>query len=374
MLFNKIKIIIFLSVLFLSSTGLVSAQQIHEDYQGTFKAEIVEVLGEQVEYVGGDNPEVVYQTIKVKFLEGPKENQIVEFKSNFEYISEGQKVYVNHLVNIGGTERFAITNVDRQDQIYFFIGLFILTVILFGGWQGVRSILSLIGSFLAIAFILLPGLLHGLHPLLISSLVASVILFAAIFFTHGFNKESAVAYIGTMISVLLTSLLALYAVWSTKLTGFSGSEVTYLNFNTGGTLDFTGLLLGAIIIGVLGVLDDIAITQAAIVTELYSSNKNISRMEVYKRAMRIGKEHVGALVNTLVLAYTGSALPLLLLFKVYEYDFSTIINLEIFATEIIRAIIGSIGLILTVPIVTLLAIVYLKGYQSKHDHSHVHKH
>ncbi len=374
MIFSKIKIVIFLSVLFFSSISLVSAQQIHEDYQGTFKAEIVEVLGDQIEYVGGDNPEVVYQTIRVKFLEGPKENQIVEFKSNFEHISKGQKVYVNHLVSVGGTERFAITNVDRQDQIYFFIGLFILTVILFGGWQGVRSILSLIGSFLAIAFILLPGLLYGLHPLLVSSLVASVILFAAIFFTHGFNKESAVAYVGTMISVLLTSLLALYAVWSTKLTGFSGSEVTYLNFNTGGTLDFTGLLLGAIIIGVLGVLDDIAITQAAIVTELYSSNKNISRMEVYKRAMRIGKEHVSALVNTLVLAYTGSALPLLLLFKVYEYDFSTIINLEIFATEIIRAIVGSIGLILTVPIVTLLAIVYLKGYQSKHEHTHVHKH
>ncbi len=374
MILDKVKIILFCIALFFIFDQNVSAQQLHEDYQGTFRAEIIEVLNQENQYVGGNNPEVIYTSIKVKFLEGPKENQIVEFKSNFEHISEGQKIFVNYLVNVGGIERYAITNIDRQNQIYFFVGLFIFVVILFGGWQGVRSILSLIGSFLAIVFILLPSLLHGLHPLLISSLVASVILFVAIFFTHGFNKESLVAYMGTMIAVLLTSLLALYAVWSTKLTGFVGSEATYLNFNTGGTLDFTGLLLGAIIIGVLGVLDDIAITQAAIVTELYSSNKEISRMEVYKRAMRIGKEHVGALVNTLVLAYTGSALPLLLLFKVYEYNFSTIINLEIFATEIIRAIIGSIGLILTVPIVTLLAIVYLKNYQSKHPHNHVHHH
>jgi uncharacterized membrane protein len=177
-----------------------------------------------------------------------------------------------------------------------------------------------------------------------------------------------------MFAVFITSLLATWAVYITKLSGFSEEASVYLNFNTGGNLNFSGLLLGAIIIGVLGVLDDIAVTQSAVVTELFDSNKNISRHEVYRRAMRVGKEHVGALVNTLVLAYTGTALPLLLLFSIYEYKFTTVINMEIFATEIIRTIIGSIGLVLTVPIVTLLAVVYLKDYKPKNQHNHTHGH
>jgi uncharacterized membrane protein len=147
-----------------------------------------------------------------------------------------------------------------------------------------------------------------------------------------------------------------------------------LNFNTDGVLDFTGLLLGAIIVGVLGVLDDIAVTQAAVVAELYSSNKSLSLREVYRRALRVGREHVGALVNTLVLAYAGASLPLLMYFYLAPVGFWSLINSELFATEIIRAVVGSIGLILTVPIVTGLAVWYLKDYESKHSHGHSHGH
>jgi len=177
-----------------------------------------------------------------------------------------------------------------------------------------------------------------------------------------------------MIAVFLTGLFAVVAVKMTSLSGFSADESMYLNLNTKGTLDFTGLLLGAIIVGVLGVLDDIAVTQAAVVSELYDSNPQMSKGEAYARALRIGREHVGALVNTLVLAYTGASLPILLYFQVSKMSFSSAVNLEIFATEIVRAIVGSIGLILTVPIVTLLAVFYLKGYKSKNPHTHHHHH
>lgn len=371
---KKLSIVSLFSLLLLVSNITVSsAQEIHEEYQGTYRAEIVKIVKEESRTVW-DDVESIYKTIEVKFLDGPQKNKTVTFESDYPVINEGQNIYVNYLVHIGGQERYAITNIDRTNQVYFFIGLFILAVILLGGKQGVRSLVSLTASFLAIFYILLPGLLHGLNPLMTSIMVASAILFFAIFFTHGFNRESVVAYGGTMLSVFLTSILAIVAVKTTYLSGFSADESVYLNFNTGGTLDFTGLLLGAIIIGVLGVLDDIAVTQAAIVSELYDSNKDISRMEVYKRAMRIGREHVGALVNTLVLAYTGTALPLLLLFKTQQFSFTTAINLEIFTTEIIRTIIGSIGLIVTVPIVTLLAVYFLKGYKSKHHHSHSHSH
>jgi uncharacterized membrane protein len=230
------------------------------------------------------------------------------------------------------------------------------------------------GSFLAIFYILMPGILGGWNPLLASILVASGILFAVIFFTHGFNRESLVAYTGTMLAVFLTGILAIFSVHLTDLSGFASEATTYLNFSTRGALDFTSLLIGAIIIGVLGVLDDIAVTQAAVVTELYDSNPSLSRREAYKRALRVGKEHVGALVNTLVLAYAGASLPLLLHFYVSSSSLSMAINTELFATEIVRTIVGSIGLIMTVPIVTGLAVFYLKGYKSKHGHSHGHGH
>jgi uncharacterized membrane protein len=165
------------------------------------------------------------------------------------------------------------------------------------------------------------------------------------------------------------------AVKITNLSGFVGDESTYLNMNTGGALNFSGLLLAGIIVGVLGVLDDIAITQASVVTELFNTDKNLTRRQVYVKAIRVGKEHVSALVNTLILAYVGTSLPLLLLIKTYDYDIQTVLNMEGISTEIIRAIVGSIGLIMTVPIVTLLAVFYLKNYKHKNDKTgHIHSH
>lgn len=365
---------ILIILLFIFSIPIsTSAQQIHEDYQGTYSAKITDVLNETSREIW-NGTSAIYKEIEVEFLEGPKKGEIVIFESDFPEIKKGLNVFINHLILVNGEEIFTITNIDRKKQIYFFVGLFVAAIILLGGKQGVRSLLSLVLSFFAIFYVLLPGILNGWNPLLVSFLVAFLVLFFAIFFTHGWNRESIVAFCGTIMSVFLTSILAIFAVKTTYLSGFSASETTSLYFNTQGSLDFTGLLLGAIIIGVLGVLDDIAVTQAAIVSELYNSNKKISRLEVYKRAMRVGREHVGALVNTLVLAYTGTALPLLLLFKTQEYSFTTAINLEIFTTEIIRTIVGSIGLIITVPIVTLLAVYFLKDYKSKHEHSHIHHH
>jgi uncharacterized membrane protein len=218
---------------------------------------------------------------------------------------------------------------------------------------------------------LVPSLLKGYPPVLTSIIIAAVILFIAIYLTHGFNRESTVAFLGTVSAVMLTGILAYLAVTFARLSGFASDEAVYLNFNTNGALDFTGLLLGGIMIGVLGVLDDIAVTQAAVVSELYNSAPHLSRKEIYKKALRVGREHVGALVNTLALAYTGASLPLLLLFSISDFSGASIINQEIFATEIIRTAVGSIGLILTVPITTLLAIYMLKGYKIKYQDQHI---
>lgn len=360
-------------VLFLSPSASF-AQGIHNDYQGTHRGKVVEVKSEEIREIPGTDAEHLYQEIEVEVLDGPQAGEFITIENDYLELEKGDKFYFNHNVFIDGTELYAVVNIDRRESLIFFAVLFVVAVIAFGGWQGVRSIVALVGSFVAIFYVLLPGLLHGFNPLFVSLAVASVILASAIFFTHGFNRESVVAYSGTMIAVLLTGVLAIIAVSMSDLSGFVSDESVYLNINTDGALNFTGLLLGAIIIGVLGVLDDIAITQAAVVTELFDSNKSISRREVYSRALRVGREHVGALVNTLVLAYAGVSLPLLLYFYMSPISVWSLINSEVFATEIIRTIVGSIGLIMTVPIVTGLAVFYLKGYKSKHSHGHSHGH
>lgn len=366
------KIIILFLLLF--PTSFVSAQEIYNEYQGTYRGKVLNILDKEIREIPGTETEQVFQTIEAEIIDGPQAGEIITIENDYFELDEGDKFYFNYNVYIDGTEAHAIINIDRKNSLLFLVLLFVISVIVFGGWQGVRSLFALAGSFFAIFYLLVPGLLNGWNPILASFVVAAGILFAAIFFTHGFNKESTVAYGGTMLSVLITTIFAIIAVHGTDLSGFATDESVYLNFNTRGTLDFTALLLGAIIIGILGVLDDIAVTQAAVVTELYDSNPNMSREEVFKRALRIGREHVGALVNTLVLAYTGASLPLLLYFYISPASFSGAVNSELFATEIVRTIVGSIGLILTVPIVTLLAVFYLKGYKSPHGHSHSHGH
>jgi uncharacterized membrane protein len=374
------KVFLFFTLAALCVTGLfsqiatASAQSLQTEERGTWRGKVLEIKSQEMREIPGTGTEHLYQSIEIEIIEGPKKGEVITIENDYLELDKGDKFYFNYFVYVGGEEVYTVTNIDRRDSLIFFVLLFVVAVIAFGGWQGVRSLLALCGSFAAIFLVLIPGLLNGVNPLLLSFVVAASILFVAIFFTHGFNRESSIAYVGTMISVCITSVLAIVAVNVSDLSGFISDESVYLNFNTQGTLNFTGLLLGAIIIGVLGVLDDIAVTQAAVVAELYDSNKEMSRKEAYQRALRVGREHVGALVNTLVLAYTGVSLPLLLYFFLSPVSLWALINSEVFATEIIRTVVGSIGLILTVPIVTSLAVIYLRGHKSTHTHSHSHGH
>lgn len=370
-LLYTIAVLIFVVNLFSPLTA--GAQELIQDKVEIVKARVVEVLSQETKNVPGTDVQSVYQTITAEVLEGDQKGKVVTIENDFLVLKEGDRFFLYHSIDgLDGRESYSVRDIDRRGVILGFIALFMAVVLIFSGKQGLRSILSLAGSFFVILYVLIPSLLQGYPPVLTSIGIAAVILFLAIFLTHGFNRESTVAFTGTVTAVILTGLLAFLGVTLARLSGFATDEAVYLNFSTRGTLDFAGLLLGGIMIGVLGVLDDIAVTQAAVVSELYNSASHLSKKDVYKKAIRVGKEHVGALVNTLALAYTGASLPLLLLFSTSESSMSSIINQEIFATEIIRTVVGSIGLILTVPITTLLAVYMLKGYKGKHTHTHVH--
>ena len=359
--------------------SVAGAQTLHQDIQGIWRAKVVEVLDTRTEELPATDLEVTIQTLRAEIRDGEQKGEIVEFENDYIQLEEGESFFMNYNVRIDGTEFYSVRDIDRRFSLLGLFLLFALTIIWFGGKQGFKSLAALAGSIFVILYILVPGLVAGYPPVLTSIVLATAVLFFAIFFTHGFNKRSSIAFAGTTVSVALTGILALLAVNVSKLTGFASDESVYLNISTGGELDFVGLLLAAIIIGVLGVLDDIAVTQVAVVRELYATKKDMSQRQVYKKALRVGKEHVSALVNTLVLAYTGTALPLLLLFSQSESAMGTIINREIFATEIVRTLVGSMGLILTVPITTYLAAVILKKYAhedydpDEHHHcGHVH--
>jgi uncharacterized membrane protein len=185
---------------------------------------------------------------------------------------------------------------------------------------------------------------------------------------------TSAAVLGMIVTICFTGLLAWLSIYLARLTGFESEEAVYLHFNTGGSIDFAGLLLAGIIIGLLGILYDLAIGQAVAVEEIKGAGQHLKSTEVYARALRIGREHTGALVNSLAIAYVGVSLPLLLLF--YNTGAEHVLlnmNREIFATEIVRTMVGSIGLVLAVPITTLISVWLLTGHsQSSHTHSHSH--
>lgn len=343
--------------LLLSLSNTAHAQEFVPDTIETAKARVLEVVSQEQRVIPGTDTEGIYQDIRAEILSGEEEGVVVMIENDYLELTEDQIFYISHVTNeLSGTDYYAVAEVDRLPALAMLGMLFVAVVLLFGGRQGARGLLALIGSLLFIAFLLLPGVLHGYSPVLVSMFVASIIVTLGSYVTHGFNKTTTTAVLGMVVTIITTGLLAHFSIEFSHLSGFTSDESVYLNFNTRGAIDLAGLLLGGILIGTLGVLYDAAIGQSVAVEELSSAGRHLSRGEIYRRALRIGREHIGALVNTLAIAYVGASLPLLLLFYGFGSDSILIaLNREIFATEIVRTLVGSIGIVLTVPITTAIA-------------------
>ncbi len=336
------------------STG---TQEIVEDRQEILKAEVVEIISNTSEKIPGTDTLHTVQSIKAKILEGASKGEIVALDNDYIDLKIGTTFYLKKITPWdGGTIMYSVFEPYRIPALFILTILFIILTIIFGGKQGVRGLLSLFGSFALIAFVLLPAITHGYSPVLVSIGVSSLIVVLGSYVTHGFNKTTSAAVLGMILTISFIGIFAHISIGGAQLSGFETEEATYLHFNTRGTIDLPGLLLGGILIGLLGVMYDAAIGQAISVEELHRVAPHLPRKTIYKRAIRIGREHIGALVNTLAIAYVGASLPLLLLFYSSTTESALVIaNREIFATEIVRSLVGSIGLILAVPITTLVA-------------------
>ncbi|MFT6361485.1 MAG: putative membrane protein [Candidatus Paceibacteria bacterium] len=275
----------------------------------------------------------------------------IELDTFGEEIPVGARVYVEYFTQ---QDYYNFVTVNRVNPMIFLTILFVLSIIILARKKGLRSLGSLGLSILLLFGVLIPLLLRGFDPLWTTLIFGLVILFISIFVTHGFNKQSLVAFLGSFGSIILAFVLLSIVTEATFLTGLINDHIQYLSFEVENTINLVRLVSASIIIGVLGVLDDITVTQVAVVREL-SSTEGIKKNTIFAKALRVGRDHISSLVNTLVFAYVGATLPLIMFISLLEIPFLILISQEFIFIEIIRSLIGAIALTLAVPLTTWLA-------------------
>lgn len=251
---------------------------------------------------------------------------------------------------------YQVVDFQRSGSMLWLAVLFATAVLLLGRWKGLASLIALGFSFLVLVIYLFPAILGGADPVVVGVLAAGVIMFGVLYLSHGFSAQTSTAVLGTLLSLALIGVLGSVFTAATKLTGL-GSDTANLISILGHGIDARGLLLAGVIIGTLGVLDDVTVTQTSSVWELRRANPEMGVRALYSSALRIGRDHISSAVNTLALAYAGAALPLMLAYSLSGQTFGTLVTAQEVAQEVVRTLVGSIGLVAAVPITTALAAI-----------------
>jgi uncharacterized membrane protein len=326
----------------------------------TARARVLDVM-EEGETMLGEHAQM-YQILLIKVLEGPYQNKLLEIDYGLRQVRPG-----NYLLNVGDEVLVSISELPDGTVSGYFVDFvrtralmilfvtFVIFSIAVSGWKGVRSLIALAASLAVILYYILPQLLSGKDPVLVSVSGAFGLLSFTLYLTYGWSIKTHAAVLGTLLALMLTGLLSSIFVVTTRMTGYGSEDALFLIQQSSTSLDLRGLVLGGFIIGALGVLDDLVITQASVVIELYQANSAQRFTQLFRAAMRVGRDHVAATVNTLVLAYTGAALPTMMLFALTGENIGALVNLEYVSEEIVRTLVGSLGLIGAVPITTALS-------------------
>jgi len=322
---------------------------------------IVEKIIEQGEVTLGEVTQP-FQRLQIRITEGDYSGSIFEIdygnrqiRHDMILIEVGDRLMVTISSMPDGSTTAFFTDFYRRNSLLLLLGIFILGSVVISGWKGVKSLIGILLSLAVIILIILPGIQEGRDPLSISILGSFLFVGFSLYLVYGWNVKTHAAVVGSFIALIFTGVLAFIFVNNTRLTGYGDENMFYISQLTQNTLNVRSLLLAGVLIGALGVLDDLVISQASAVFELFRSNPKHTFKSLFKSAMNIGQDHIAATVNTLVLAYAGASLPMLLLFSFRNVDFGLATNLEFIAEEIVRTIVGSLGLFAAVPITTALA-------------------
>jgi uncharacterized membrane protein len=299
---------------------------------------------------------------RVVLLDGPRTGQEVEAylegpggQQNSDTYRVGEEVVVTFTATTDGSETATVSDRWRLPQLVWLGLVFVVAVVLVGGWRGVRALLALALTIAIILRILIPLLVDGVPPIPVAIVLATVITILAIALTEGFTAASVAAILGTAGALALTALLAAVVTGVAGFTNTLGSDLVFLQLPDGAGLDLRGLLLAAFMIGAIGVLDDVTVTQAAAVEQL-SRQAGLTGRRLYASAFAVGRSHIAATVNTLFLAYAGASLPLLVLFAVGGQPTALVLNGEAVSIEIVRTLVGSLGIVAAVPLTTVIAV------------------
>ena len=306
-----------------------------------------------------------YQIASVELLEGEYKGLIVDIDygkrqilSNAVYLRNGDEIFVTTGIRPDGILAVYFADFVRSSPLLWLVITFAALILLTSRWKGFRSLLSMAFSLMVIVGYIIPKILTGGDPLQVSVAGSIILLGVTLYLTYGWNLKTHAAVLSMIFVLLITGTLAGMFVRFTRLSGAGDENALFLIQMLNAQINLRGLLLGGMIIGALGVLDDLVTTQASAVFELHHANKSLGFRDLFRAAMRIGQDHVAATVNTLVLAYAGASLPMLLMFSLGRGDYGTLVNFEFVAEEIVRTLVGSIGLVLAVPLTTAIAILF----------------
>lgn len=316
-----------------------------------------------------------YQIVEVQIENGDRQGEKITIEHGVKFtidksllVQKGERVVLIQSVGIDGDDFFQIIDKYRLDKIYYLVGIFFLAIVLLSGFQGVGSILGMIFSLGVIIKFIVPEILAGNDPLTVSIIGSFIIMLFSIYLAHGLSRKTTIALVSTFLTLVFIGLISVFFVQFSRLTGLSSEEAYSLRLGLStADINVKGLLLGGILIGALGVLDDITTGLSASVFELAAANPKYRFKELYKSGLIIGKEHIASLVNTLVLAYAGASLPifLILILNPASYPLWAILNNEAIVEEVVRTLAGSFGLLLAVPLTTFLSAFYLAEINKK---------
>ena len=345
-----------LAALLIGVATPVMAQEPPVQQQKYFEATIQEIQeenGQQRATVTVESGDAKGEERTVTILPDAKSGAV-----NYE---SGDRVVVLQTLDADNRETSAyVVDEMRSNALLILTALFVLIVIAIGRFHGLLSIIGMIYSFAIIGRFIVPNIVLGNDPVFISLMGGLLISPVTFYLSHGFNLKTTVAIAGTIFALGLTGGLSLLFIHLGNLSGATSDEALFVLTMVNQSIDLRDLLLAGMIIGSLGILDDITVSQAAIVQKLLNTSSHMTTREIFFHAMDVGKDHISSLVNTLILVYAGASLPLFLLFFNSSLSYPIAASTEIVATEIIRMLVGSIGLILAVPVTTLLACTFLK--------------
>jgi uncharacterized membrane protein len=327
----------------------------------TLRARVTDIIEEgQVDLGGFDQN---YQVMRVELLEGEYKGILMEVdygrrqvRPDFTPFVPGDEIFITLGKRPDGVLVAFYVDYVRAQPLLLLLGLFVLAILATSGWKGFRALLSMAFSLMVIIAYIVPRILAGEDPVTVSLIGSALLLGVSLYVTYGWTLKTHASVLSMILVLILTGSLAVLFIGLTRLSGYGSEDALFLAQMSGITINLRGLLLGGLIIGALGVLDDLVTTQSSAVFELNRANPSLNFLQLFRTAMRIGQDHVAATVNTLLLAYAGASLPTLLLFSLGQGNYGFLLNTEMVAEEILRTLVGSLGLVAAVPITTAIAI------------------